>query len=106
MNALVVSFRRMGDFHSPIAATAFARCTIALDRSGTERVIPILLAMVERVAAEHELHVFALRQESDPATWPLLGATVHNAGTRRPSLRAWRGAPGEERSCRGSRTGC
>jgi len=68
-----------------------------VDRSGTERVIPILLAMIERVAAEHELHVFALTQEPRPATWPLLGATVHNAGTRRPPLRALRDVLAEHR---------
>lgn len=68
-----------------------------VDRGGTERVIPILLALIERVAAEHELHVFALRQEPGPATWPLLGATVHNAGTRRPALRALRDLLAEHR---------
>jgi len=68
-----------------------------VDRGGTERVIPRLLALVERVAAAHELHVFALRQEPRPATWPLLGATVHNAGTRRPSLRALRDLLAEHR---------
>jgi glycosyltransferase involved in cell wall biosynthesis len=68
-----------------------------VDRSGTERVIPVLLAMIERVAAGHELHVFALTQEPAPATWPLLGATVHNAGTRRPSLRALRDVLAEHR---------
>ncbi|HYJ79555.1 MAG TPA: glycosyltransferase family 4 protein [Longimicrobiaceae bacterium] len=59
-----------------------------VDRTGTERVIPILLALVQRVARAHELHVFALRQEPRPARWPLLGAQVHNAGTRFPSARA------------------
>jgi glycosyltransferase involved in cell wall biosynthesis len=59
-----------------------------MDRGGQERVIPILLAMVERVAAEHELHVFTLRQEPVRDSWPLLGATVHNAGARWSSLRA------------------
>jgi glycosyltransferase involved in cell wall biosynthesis len=68
-----------------------------VDRSGTERVIPILLALIERVAAEHELHLFALTQEPRPATWPLLGATVHNAGTRRPALRALRDLLAEHR---------
>jgi glycosyltransferase involved in cell wall biosynthesis len=57
--------------------------------------------------------VFALAQESEPGVWPLLGATVHNAG-RRPRLRTlaamlrehrkqpfdvvhafWAGAPGQ-----------
>jgi glycosyltransferase involved in cell wall biosynthesis len=68
-----------------------------VDRSGTERVIPILLAMIERVAREHELHVFSLAQEPRPATWPLLGATVHNAGTRAPRLRAFRDVLAEHR---------
>ena len=58
-----------------------------VDRGGVERVIPCLLALVERIARVHELHVFALRQEPAPARWTLLGAQVHNAG-RRP-VRAW-----------------
>lgn len=48
-----------------------------VDRSGTERVIPCLLWLIERLAREVELHVVALRQEPQPATYPLLGATVH-----------------------------
>jgi len=68
-----------------------------VDRSGTERVIPALLAMIERVAATHELHVFALRQEPRPGRWTLRGATVHNAGGRRPSLRALRQLVAEHR---------
>jgi len=51
-----------------------------VDRSGTARVIPALLALIERLARRHEVHVFALRQEAAPGTWPLLGATVHNLG--------------------------
>lgn len=68
-----------------------------VDRGGTERVVPFLLAMVERVAAAHELHVFSLRQEPRPGTWPLRGATVHNAGGRRPSFRALRDVMAEHR---------
>jgi glycosyltransferase involved in cell wall biosynthesis len=68
-----------------------------VDRSGTERVIPFLLAMVERVAARHELHVFALRQEERPGSWPLLGATVHNLGGRRPTFPAIRAVMAEHR---------
>lgn len=68
-----------------------------VDRGGSERIVPFLLAMVERVAAAHELHVFALRQEARPGTWPLLGATVHNAGGRRPSPRALRDLLAEHR---------
>ncbi len=54
-----------------------------VDRSGERRVIPALLALIARLAAEHELHVFALLQEPQPAVWQLLGAQVHNIGTRR-----------------------
>lgn len=53
-----------------------------VDRTGVERVIPSRLALIERVARVHELHVFALRQEPRPGRWTLLGAQVHNAGWR------------------------
>lgn len=54
-----------------------------VDRSGTERVIPCLLWLIERLAAAgHELHVYAAAQEDRPARWELLGARVHNAGAR------------------------
>ncbi len=51
-----------------------------VDRSGTSRVIPAFLALVERLSWRHTVHVFALRQEAAPGSWPLLGATVHNLG--------------------------
>jgi glycosyltransferase involved in cell wall biosynthesis len=51
-----------------------------VDRSGTERVIPALLWLIERLAARHETHVFALAQEPEPADWTLCGAAVHNLG--------------------------
>jgi glycosyltransferase involved in cell wall biosynthesis len=53
-----------------------------VDRSGTHRVIPCLLWMIERLARTVDLHVFALKQEPRPARWKLLGAEVHNAGAR------------------------
>ena len=53
-----------------------------VDRTGRERVIPVLLWVIERLAAQAELHVFALHQEPKPDQWPLLGATVHNIGRR------------------------
>ncbi len=62
-----------------------------VDRSGEYRVIPALLALLERLAAHHEVHVFALRQEPAPGAWDLLGARVHNIGrgaTRARALRA------------------
>jgi glycosyltransferase involved in cell wall biosynthesis len=59
-----------------------------VDRSGTERVIPCLLWLIERLcAAGNEVHIFAIRQEGRPAQWPLLGAMVHNAGSRPRRLR-------------------
>jgi len=58
-----------------------------VDRGGTHRVIPVLLAQVERVARVHELHVFALHQEPEPTTYPLLGATVHCVGAGRGATR-------------------
>ena len=59
-----------------------------VDRSGEVRVIPVFLALVERLARAHEVHVFALHQESKPGQWPLLGATVHNIGDGWTRLRA------------------
>lgn len=60
-----------------------------VDRSGTHRVIPCLLWLIERLAAQgDEVHVFALQQEPRPGRWTLLGAQVHNAGARPRRLRA------------------
>lgn len=53
-----------------------------VDRSGEVRVIPALLALLRRLAARHEVHVFALHQQAEPAEWPLLGTQVHNIGWR------------------------
>lgn len=59
-----------------------------VDRGGERRVIPALLALIERLAGLHELHVFALRQEERPGTWKLRGAQVHNIGAGWPRARA------------------
>lgn len=59
-----------------------------VDRSGTHRVIPVLLWLIERLAREVELHVFTLRQEARPGSFDLLGARVHNIGARPRRLRA------------------
>lgn len=54
-----------------------------VDRSGTERVIPCILWLIEGLVREgHEVHVFAMRQEARPAHWDLLGAQVTNVGGR------------------------
>ena len=59
-----------------------------VDRSGEYRVIPALLALIERLSVHQEVHVFALHQEPDPATWSLLGARVHNIGRGATRVRA------------------
>jgi glycosyltransferase involved in cell wall biosynthesis len=63
--------------------------TGGVDRSGRERVMPALLWLIEAIARTHELHVFALYHEGSPGTYPLLGATVHDLGTRTVP-RGWR----------------
>ncbi|MEA3016542.1 MAG: hypothetical protein QOI38_1264, partial [Sphingomonadales bacterium] len=69
-----------------------------VDRSGSRRVIPCLLWLIERlVEAGDEVHVFAFRQEAEPGRWPLLGAEVHNAGRRPRSARLARMLAAEHR---------
>lgn len=51
-----------------------------VDPGAGERSFPYLLALIERLARLHDLHVFALHQGSSPSTYPLLGAMVHDAG--------------------------
>lgn len=59
-----------------------------VDRTGEFRVIPALLAFIERLSGHHEVDVFALNQEPEPAEWPLLGARIHNIGPHRTRSRA------------------
>lgn len=59
-----------------------------VDRSGEYRVIPALLALIERLASRHRVHVFALNQETESGQWDLLGARVHNVGAGRTVPRA------------------
>lgn len=69
-----------------------------VDRGGEERVIPCLLWLIERlVQAGDEVHVFSLYQEPEPGTWPLRGATVHNAGSRQPARQMFRQLLAEHR---------
>nr|WP_283256060.1 glycosyltransferase family 4 protein [Dyella humicola] len=51
-----------------------------VDRTGEFRVIPALLALIERLARMHDVHVFALQQEAAAGCWELAGATIHNIG--------------------------
>lgn len=60
-----------------------------VDRSGRDHVIPALLWLIEALAHRHDVHVFALHYEDAPCAYPLLGATVHDLGTRRVA-RGWR----------------
>lgn len=59
-----------------------------VDRSGTHRVIPCVLWVVEALAREHDVEVLALRQEPRPGAWHLAGARVTNVGSRPRLLRA------------------
>jgi glycosyltransferase involved in cell wall biosynthesis len=53
-----------------------------VDASGTHRVIPCLLWLIERLARDHDLRVFSLRQEARPRRYTLLGAPIVNIGRR------------------------
>ncbi len=63
------------------------------DRSGRERVIPVFLWLVERLARRHEVHVYTLYQSSQSDTFPLLGATIHHIPAVGPPLRIARQIP-------------
>ena len=69
-----------------------------VDRSGEYRVIPALLALIARLSLRDEVHVFALLQETRPASWDLLGARIHNIGARNTLLRAIHAIHTEHRS--------
>jgi glycosyltransferase involved in cell wall biosynthesis len=51
-----------------------------VDPSGEYRVIPALLALIERLARAHDLHVFALHQQARAGRWRIAGAPVTNLG--------------------------
>ena len=59
-----------------------------VDRTGEVKVIPALLALIERLSRRHDVQVIALRQEERPDRWPLAGAYIHNIGVPRTRLRA------------------
>jgi len=51
-----------------------------VDRGGRERVVPVLLWLIERLARKHEVHVIVLDYYPKPCTYQLLGATIHDVG--------------------------
>jgi glycosyltransferase involved in cell wall biosynthesis len=53
-----------------------------VDSSGTERVIPCLLWLLEEWAREHDVQVFALHHDPRPGQWTVNGVPVSNAGAR------------------------
>ena len=63
--------------------------TGGVDRSGRDRVIPALLALIERLAMRHEVVVYVLRYLDRATTYPLLGATVRDLGRPRGILRQY-----------------
>ena len=69
-----------------------------VDRSGEYRVIPALIALIERLALHIDVHVFALSQESRPQVWELAGARIHNVGADRTLFRAVRAIIAEHRT--------
>jgi glycosyltransferase involved in cell wall biosynthesis len=54
-----------------------------VDEGGERRVIPVLLALIERLARRHDVRVYALRQYDEPRSYGLLGARVVNLGRPR-----------------------
>jgi glycosyltransferase involved in cell wall biosynthesis len=69
-----------------------------VDRSGEYRIIPALLALTARLSLRDEVHVFALYQETRPASWNLAGARIHNIGAGHTLLRAVRAVCAEHRT--------
>lgn len=68
-----------------------------VDRGGEFRVIPTFLALIERLARRHEVHVFVLHQEPMADRWELVGAQIHNIGDGWTRLRAMAAIRAEHR---------
>ena len=64
--------------------------TGGVDRSGREKVIPALLWLIERLARQHDVFVYALRYHEQPRSYSLLGATVRDLGRPAGVLRQYR----------------
>jgi glycosyltransferase involved in cell wall biosynthesis len=59
-----------------------------VDRSGRVFVIPVLLALIERLASRHEVVVVSLDPKTEPSEYELLGARVVNLGLIRARNRS------------------
>ncbi len=64
--------------------------TGGLHPSGREQIIPALASLVEHLARDHDVHAFVLRHLSQPTTYSLHGATVHDLGRPRGLWAQWR----------------
>jgi glycosyltransferase involved in cell wall biosynthesis len=60
-----------------------------VDRSASVRVIPVLLALIERLARRHEVFVIAINQEPQACEYDLLGARVVNLGSGEGQSTNW-----------------
>lgn len=60
-----------------------------VDRSASVRVIPVLLALIERLARRHEVFVVAINQEPQACKYNLLGAHVVNLGSAEDRPTHW-----------------
>jgi glycosyltransferase involved in cell wall biosynthesis len=54
-----------------------------VDRSGVERVIPVLLGLIEEFARRYRVTVFSLAPEPLPSSYPLCGAQIYALGSAR-----------------------
>lgn len=61
-----------------------------LHPSGRDEVVPVLLWLVERLAAAHHVHAFVVRHLPAPSHYPLAGATIHDLGRPRGRWAQWR----------------
>ena len=57
--------------------------TGGFDRSGRERIIPAMVALVGRLARAHDVFVYVLRYHDAPCSYPLAGATIRDLGSPR-----------------------
>ncbi|MFW6078224.1 MAG: glycosyltransferase family 4 protein [Gemmatimonadota bacterium] len=69
-----------------------------VSRDGEYEVIPAILWLIERLARRHEVVVVTPQQESEPGSWELLGAEIHNLGAGRGRLREARTLVGLHRA--------